>query len=370
MVMTSIDTMQGMLQQAAGSPDDARIGLAGVFYTSREYFEHERSTVLQEGWHCLGRADEIPKPGNYFTAQILDEPLLVVRGDDNEIRVLSNVCRHRSMPVAEGAGTRKVFVCSYHGWSYRRDGTLLRAANMENNSFDPTKCRLPEFHCELWGGFIYANIADNPTPLQPVLAKLHEQIAPYETEKFRTVHVAEEEWQCNWKCLVENFMEGYHLSVVHPKTLRDYTPTELCSKGISGPDFTSYHANYPDDIAPRGAGADGLNEKQRKQSFLFSVFPTQVVSQAASLLVSLNITPLEVNSIRVRWTMSVYGDEFDEDTIAQRVALWNEVNREDREKLEKMQVTLASKHANPPPLAADHFEGTIRDFHVYLAART
>jgi len=234
--------------------------LAGVFYTSREYFEHERSTVLQEGWHCLGRADEIPQPGNYFTAQILDEPLLVVRGDDNEIRVLSNVCRHRSMPVAEGAGTRKVFVCSYHGWSYRRDGTLLRAANMENNSFDPAKCRLPEFHCELWGGFIYANIADNPTPLQPVLAKLHEQIAPYETEKFRTVHVAEEEWQCNWKCLVENFMEGYHLSVVHPKTLRDY-------------------------IAPRGAGADGLNEKQRKQSFLFSVFPTHVVSQAASLLV-------------------------------------------------------------------------------------
>ena len=314
-----------------------------------------------------GRVDEIPNSGDFFTSQLLGEPLLVVRGNDGVIRVLSNVCRHRSMPVAEGRGNRKLFVCSYHAWSYGRDGALVRAPNMFNASFDQSKCGLPQLRSEVWRGFIYVSLNDDATPLAPQLMPLDHMIEDYETESFRIVHAAEEEWACNWKCLVENFMEGYHLSVVHPETLRGYTPTELCSKAVSGDLFTSYHANYPNNIPARGRGAPGLDDGQRHRSTLFSIFPTQVVSQSASLLVSLSLHPISVDRINVRWTMSVYGDDLSPEMIDQRIALWTRVNQEDRDKLIRLQAALASTRAEAGPLASDDFEGTIRDFHRFLA---
>jgi len=365
--MSNLFEMREALKNTAALPDYSPMSLSGYFYTSQEFFDLEKNTVLYNGWHCIGRADELANPGDYITAQILNEPLLIAHGDDGVIRAMSNVCRHRGMPLMEGSGNAKRFVCSYHAWSYSRDGKLFRAANMQNAGFDAKNCKLPEFTSEIWQGFIYVNLSSQPEPLAPQLAKLDALLSPYETDKFRVVHVAEEQWACNWKCLVENFMEGYHLSVVHPETLRGYTPTELCSKGPSDEIFTSYHANYPDDIPSRGQGSQKLNEKQRQRSSLFSIFPIQVASQSASLLVSLSLRPVDVGRVDVRWTMSVYADDLDEETIADRIALWTEVNREDREKLEKLQVALASSKAFAGPLASDDFEGTIRDFHKYLA---
>jgi len=357
--------LRATLQTLAALPADRPRGMPGGFYTSPAQFKHEAQTVLRRGWHCLGRVDEIPAPGDFFTVQLLNEPLLVVRGDDEGVRVLANVCRHRGMPLAEGRGSAKRFVCSYHAWAYGRDGALLRAPRMENASFDPKTCTLPAHPVQLWNGFIYTSLDPDAAPFAH--PELDAMLAPYEPMQFRLVHVAEEDWHTNWKCLVENFMEGYHLSVVHPQTLHPYTPSGLSRKLVSGDGYTSYAANYPDTSAPRGDGAPGLSDAERKRSSLFAKFPTQVASQAASLLVSLSIFPVHASLIRVKWTMSVYGDNLDDDTIAQRVALWDEVNREDREKLEKMQVALHSAHALDGPLAGDDYEGTIRDFQTWLA---
>ncbi len=346
---------------------DRSMGMDGSFYTSQELFELEKSTVLLTGWHCVGRADEVLNSGDYFTAQLLDEPLIIVRGDDGHIRVLANVCRHRGMMLAEGKGNAKRFVCPYHAWSYSRDGQLVRAARMDNKGFQISDYRLPEYSSEIWQGFIYVNLTDAPSALAPRLIELDKFLNPYETHNFRVVHTAEEIWQCNWKCLVENFMEGYHLSIVHPSTLRGYTPSQLCTKGPSGLSFTSYFANYPDNIPPRGHGSEGLTEQQRHRSFLFNVFPTQVTSQAANLLVSLSLQPVNVDQVRVRWTLSVYKDDLDDEAIEGRIALWIDVNREDREKLEKLQVALRSSKALAGPLAGEDQEGTIQDFHKYLA---
>ncbi len=353
------------LQRVAALPDDRPMSLPGSFFTDDDWFEYERSTLLRRAWHCLGREDEIPNPGDFFELTLLDEPLLVVRGDDETVRILANVCRHRGMPLTEGHGNAKRFVCSYHAWAYGLDGSLIRAARMRNAGFDSTRCKLPQYPCHLWNGFIYVSLDPSAEPFsEPVLDSV---LAPYETGAFRLVHRAQEVWKTNWKCLVENFMEGYHLSVVHPETLHGYTPTGKARKLASGDGFTSYAANYPDGIESRGTGATGLSEEERNRSSLFSVFPTQVASQAASLLVSLNLFPETVNSVRVKWTMSVYGDDLDAETITSRIALWEEVNAEDRAKLERLQPTLRSRHAVSGPLAEDDYEGTIRDFHIWLA---
>ncbi len=359
--------MQTQLQELAALPKDAPYGLSGAFYTDPDYFEWEKKTILHNGWHCLGRADEIPNVGDFYTLNLLGEPIIIVRSTTDTVQVLSNVCRHRGMPVALGSGNAKRFVCTYHAWTYGLDGDLLRSARMKNAGFDAEKCGLPEINSVVWNGFIYATLNDDPVAFAETLNELDNLISTYEPEKYRLVHSASEVWHTNWKCLVENFMEGYHLSVVHPQTLHGYTPTGLSRKGPSGAGFTSYFANYPDQASPRGHGATGLSDEERRRSTLFAVFPTQVCSVAASLLVSLSLFPLAADQVEVRWTLSTYGDDLDADTLESRVALWNEVNREDREKLELMQAALSSKYATGGPLAEDDYEGTVRDFQTWLA---
>ncbi|MEM7301453.1 MAG: aromatic ring-hydroxylating dioxygenase subunit alpha [Pseudomonadota bacterium] len=361
-----IPEMRVELATLAQLPDDAPFGLPGKFYVDDAWFLHERETHLRTGWHCVARADELPETGDYLTLELLGEPLILVR-DKGGLKALSNVCRHRGMPLAQGSGTAKRFVCPYHAWMYGTDGQLQRAARMKNAGFDPKSCKLGGFALRERFGFLYVSLSETPGDIDAALSGLDAVIGAYQPEQYRLVHAATEVWNTNWKCLVENFMEGYHLSVVHPQTLHGYTPTGLSKKAASGAGFTSYFANYPSDLPSRGSGAPGLDPDARHRSSLFSAFPCQVASVAASLLVSLSIRPLTAQSIEVRWTMSVYGDDLDEETIEERIALWNEVNREDREKLELMQRALGSVHATGGPLAGEDYEGTVLDFLKWLA---
>ncbi|MEO1551361.1 MAG: aromatic ring-hydroxylating dioxygenase subunit alpha [Pseudomonadota bacterium] len=363
---TDLHRLRDGLQLTAQAPADAPQGLAGAYYTDPDLFAHERATMLRAGWHCVGRTDELPQNGAYRAFDLLGEPVLLVR-DQGKIRALANVCKHRGMPLAQGEGQAKRFTCRYHAWTYGTDGGLLRAPRMDNAGFDPSTCRLGQYPCEERYGFVYVCPSHTAPPLAPALEGLDSLIGAYEPERYRLVHSAQETWDCNWKALVENFMEGYHLSVVHPQTLHGYTPTGLSRKGPNGPGFTSYFANYPSDITPRGQGAPGLDPAARHRSTLFAVYPCQVVSIAATLLVSLSILPRAADRIDVRWTLSTYGDELDDETLAARIALWEDVNREDREKLEAMQGALGSIHATGGPLAGPDYEGTVHDFLLWYA---
>ena len=277
-VRTGLAAMAEALRAVAALPEEEARCLPGRLYTDPDYYRYEVETFLSHEWHCLGRADEVPRLGDYFTTRLLDEPLLVVRGDDGDVRVLSNLCRHRGMPLAEGAGSTRRFVCSYHAWSYDRSGQLVSAPRMRDKGVTGETCRLPAFRSEVWNGFVYANLDDKAEPLAPRLTRLEQLLTNYRTADMRMVRSFEEEWRTNWKCLVENFMEGYHLSVVHPETLHPYTPTGLSRKATSDDAFTSYCANYPDTASSRGVGAPGLTGEERRRSTLFCLFPTQVAS--------------------------------------------------------------------------------------------
>ena len=362
----SIDGLRKNLAEYTAVDGSAPRSLSGQFYTDPAFFNHECRAILYRGWHCVGRSDEFTRNGDYLTLNLLGEPLIIVR-DGNDIKALSNVCRHRGMLLAEGQGNSNRFVCRYHGWAYGLNGALLRAPRMKNDGFDQKTCKLGSFSCKQKFGFVYVSLSNNPPDIKAELAGLDKIIANYEPERYSIVHSSTETWKCNWKSLVENFMEGYHLSIVHPQTLHGYTPTGLSKKGPNGTGYTSYFANYPDKIASRGPGAASLTKEERNRSTLFAVFPCQVVSIASSLLVSLSIRPLSPASIELRWTMSVHGESLDPKTISERIKLWEDVNQEDQDKLEAMQSALGSVFANGGPLAEDDYEGTIRDFLSWLA---
>ena len=114
-----------------GSVNESRL-LPPVIYTSPEFYEFERQAVFQREWLCVGRVDQVPQPGDFRCITLAGEPLILLRDGDGEIGVISAVCQHRGMVLAEGSGRRtRRFTCPYHHWSYGLDGALLGAPAME-----------------------------------------------------------------------------------------------------------------------------------------------------------------------------------------------------------------------------------------------
>ena len=341
-----------------------RYSLPPAFYTSVDWLQYETDHLLSTEWLCLGRVDEVANTGDFFTADVLGEPLLIVRSHDEQVRVLSNVCRHRNMQVADGKGRTRTFVCPYHAWSFKTDGSLLQAPMVEN--IDRDNCGLPEFKSEIWQGFLFVNLDGNATPLAPRLTSMDIVLQNFHSDEMHQVFVEEDIWDANWKCLLENFMEGYHLSRVHPQTLGGRTPTKLCQKLMGGDYFTSYRAHYPPNAPFRGDCHPDLTDTEKGCSTLFSVFPGLVASQASDVLAYISMQPPGVNQVKIRWGLSVYNAQMPEEEVQSRVALWKAINEEDKSKLMKVQHALRSRSAVSGPLAPEDYEGTIRDFYSYL----
>lgn len=352
--------------QATGS---AERGLPGILYADDGVFRREVETLLSAEWMPVARADEIPDAGDYLTVELLGEPLVLIRGDDGAVRCFSNICRHRGALVARDAGNTRRLVCPYHAWSYdRTTGALISAPRMKHR-VAPSQCDLPRIATETWLGFVYVNLDGAAPPLAPRLTALEARLAPYRTAEMRHVFTGAKVWAANWKAVVENFLEAYHLSVVHSETLHPITPTALARKFEGGAQFTGYCSNYREDAGDRGKGAPELSEAERRRSTLFGVFPGHLVSQAASLLVSFALMPEAPDRTVVRWTLSVFGDDLCEAEIEDRIRLWTAVNEEDRAMLERTQRGYTSRFAQAGPLADADGEGTIADFNRYLRTR-
>ena len=203
------------------------VALPPYCYTSDEFFEFEKDAVFTHDWLCLGRQEEIPKAGDYFTVQINDDPLIAVRGKDGAIRVLSNVCRHRAALVARGSGNcGNAFRCHYHWWTYALDGRLIGAPEMsETPDFDLDTVALPQLRVEIWNGFIFANFDADAEPLAPHLTKLDSLLTNYHLDEMITMPPEVlDSVPCNWKVMVENFIESYHSSRLH-KGPHDFAPS-------------------------------------------------------------------------------------------------------------------------------------------------
>src|SRR5262249_40953096 len=143
-------------------------------YNSPGFHDFELAAIWHKEWVAVGRAEELPRVGDYFSVTIGTEPVLVVRATDAEIIAMSPICRHRGMLVAEGAGhCRGAFVCPYHGWSYDLQGKLRGAPQMSGRAdFDRSRYGLPRLRVELWQGMIFVNFDANAAPLAPRLKSL------------------------------------------------------------------------------------------------------------------------------------------------------------------------------------------------------
>lgn len=192
-------------------------------YTSEEFFKRERDRIFAKMWNYVGRAEHIPRPGAYFTMTFNDIPLVVVRTQQGSIATFVNSCRHRGTQLVEGHGNCKAIRCPYHSWTYSLEGELLVAPGMDREAaFDPGNYRLKSIRTEVWEGFIFINLDPSAPSLLQYLGALNDRLAPYRMGAMQCVRRSEYELNCNWKVVVENFKDSYHIATVHRKSIQRY----------------------------------------------------------------------------------------------------------------------------------------------------
>ena len=196
--------------------------LPANFYVDPTLLEDEKRRVLWRTWQVVGRAEQVANPGDYFTLELCGEPLLITRDAEKRLRGFYNVCRHRAGPPAEGCGTRKLFRCGYHGWTYGLDGRLLNAPEMDGTAnFNPEDFRLRPIQVAEWEAQIFVNLDPDAQPLLTALRELPQQAAKYNFGKLSLAGRRDYHMQCNWKVYIDNYLEGYHLPSVHPSLNRE-----------------------------------------------------------------------------------------------------------------------------------------------------
>lgn len=356
-----------VLNRYSNLPYDQAWSMPKSFYTDPRMIALEKEHLFLREWVCVGRREELARPGDYVAFQNCDEPIVIVHGDDGNIRAFSNVCRHRGTVIASGRGNRKRLVCPYHNWSYDTYGRLVGTPGIgERDGFDRGNCRLPEFACTAWQGFVFVTLARDPPPLAPRLAELEALIRPYHMEQMTLRYLADEVWETNWKCLLENFMEGYHLTPLHRETLHQVNPTRLCRHFPPGEAYFGYIAGFSPSMSRTRKGHPDLTGDQIDNCVMYAVPPGLVVGCASDYSSFLCIQPETVTRVRVKMGLIFFGPDWSQDEIDRGVDLFQRTMAEDKAVLIQLMRGLNSRHHQAGPLAPADLEGSVWDFYQYL----
>ena len=371
---TSLEALLVALRDCAARPAAEAQAFPPGVYCDEAFHRLELERIFAVEWHCIGRTDEWAEPGQFEALEIGGEAVFVVRGKDRKLRAFANVCRHRSARLLEGTGQTARIVCPYHAWNYDLQGRLRSAPYMAED-FDPAAICLPELTLEDWGGFVYLNLAENTVPLAPRLAKLTEYFAKFRLAEYRTLFRVDEIWETNWKCLVENFTEPYHLFHVHAKTVEHALPTRSCKMVQGGDGFNLFEQYRTPGVAyeydqPMAPVNPELTEEDRRRYSLAGIFPTHVVSVSEERLFWMAMQPLGSARVKVRWGLDAFPGAIPEGTAGERRIAdlhqaFDRINGEDKPVIAGVRSNSVSRFAEAGPLSP--FERTIWDFQRYLA---
>jgi phenylpropionate dioxygenase-like ring-hydroxylating dioxygenase large terminal subunit len=305
-------TVLQALQSAAAAPFAEAHPLPAAVNHSLEFLDRERQAVFEQEWICVGREDEIGDPGNFLTHEIAGVAVLVVRQSDHQIKAFVNACAHRfACLVPDSKGSAKRFTCRYHAWTYAISGELVRAPYMDmKTGFDPAQHRLRPLQVSVWEGFLYVTLAEQPaTQPSEVLAPLREQVVGrYDMACYQSVLRESMVWQANWKNLIENFTESYHVPSAHGKTFAQHNkPLE---DYVCGEDSEYYCYHYAAQQADTGLGAahprnDRLDGEWRRVMVDFCVFPNHLVTLMPDYLWYITVQPLGTDKMQATWGLAV-----------------------------------------------------------------
>lgn len=386
-------TMLNLLQNR-----QKNFSLERPFYTDPEFFKVDMELIWYKEWLLAGHECELPKAGSYFTLQVAEYSIVVVRARDGQIRALHNTCRHRGSKVCtEHKGTTARLVCPYHQWTYDLDGSLLFAKAM-GSDFDRTAYSLASVACETVEGIIYICLADQPRDFAPVREMLGPYVRAHGMKDAKIAHETTIIEKGNWKLVWENNRECYHCAANHPELCKTYpeSPTATGNDGgATDPEVIDLWSRcermgFPSRYAIDPAGQfratrtplidgtdsytmDGKIAVSKKLSgnhdvgslgaLLFYHYPSTWNHYLSDHSISFRVVPISATetAVTTKWLVhkdAVEGVDYDFDHLTQ---VWIMTNDQDRRVVEDNTSGVLSPAYRPGPYS-EAYEGGVAQF--------
>ena len=272
--------------------------IPSAWYHDPQMLLIENAAVFSKEWQLVGHVNQLREPGSSICLTIADNPVIVIHdGTSNHestphIRAFYNVCKHRGGPLSVKHGTRSVLQCQYHGWTYKSDGSLRGVPHFNHvELFDKKDFGLTPIRLSIWQGLIFVNLNEKSPELSQVLDGIEQRIHPIDLQNMqyhtRTIDVI----NCNWKVYVDNFLEGYHIPIVHPELakLLDYSQyvTEISEQ------YSLQYSPFSD------TSADNPYQAADGEAWYYFVYPNIMLNILPGRLQTNIIEPMGPDKCRV-----------------------------------------------------------------------
>jgi choline monooxygenase len=352
--------------------------LASRYYIDPAMLTLEKERIFRRTWQLVGTLSQscgeaqgvshtIADPESYFTFDVAGEPVVVTRDKAGTLRAFSNVCRHRAGPIAQGAGCKHVLNCAYHGWTYTLDGRLIGTPEIDGvEFFDRSTMGMVPLRCETWQQFIFVNFDPQAPPLSEFLGNIPQQASEFQFDGLALTERRDYIVNCNWKVYIDNYLDSYHIPVVHPGLMKeiDYpryrTETFRYHSQQLGPVKELKPNDATERIYPPGIGL--------KEALYFWVFPNLMLNFYPDNIQVNLIVPLshEKTLTIFEWYFHDAHSQKTRDRAAKAIAFSDTVQQEDVHICEAVQRGLQSATYDRGRYSVKRENG-VHHFHLLLA---
>lgn len=342
-------------------------------YTDPAFFELERQRVFAGSWLFVGHESEWPEPGSYRSTSRSGAPIVVVRGEDGELRGFYNACRHRGAPVTrDECGTSRRLTCQYHSWSYGTEGTLKSVPDARSFvGLDKDALGLGPVRCATWDGWVFINEDLDAEPLLDFLGPVADQMSEIDGVAMRAVGTRVHQVACNWKLMVDAFLEVYHVRTVHPDSAAllyndQATTVAMLPNGHSRLTVEKHDMFRDFPMVSDELDNPAVPDLWRQTSTSFGIFPNLVVPMDTGAFTFLCMWPTSdtTTDLELRWYAPAWqGDEVPQEHL-DRMALFDTVMAQDQANMAPIQASISSPGARPFQLGwherlIHHFERAV-----------
>jgi phenylpropionate dioxygenase-like ring-hydroxylating dioxygenase large terminal subunit len=342
-------------------------------YTDPAFYELERARVFARTWLFVGHESEWPASGSYRLTSRSGAPIVVVRGEDGVLRAFYNACRHRGAPVTrDECGTARRLTCQYHSWSYGTDGTLKSVPDARSFvGLDKDALALEPVRCEIWDGWVFINEDPDGEPLIDFLGPVAEQMSEIDGPAMRAVGTQVHHLECNWKLMVDAFLEVYHVRTVHPDNAAilyndQATTVTMLPNGHSRLTVEKHDALRDFPMVSDEHDNPAVPLLWRQTSTSFGIFPNLVVPMDTGAFTFLCMWPTSdtTTDLELRWYAPAWqGDEVPQEHL-DRMTLFETVMSQDKANMAPIQASISSPGARPFQLGwherlIHHFERAV-----------
>jgi choline monooxygenase len=315
--------------------------IPGPWYTDTRLAELERHAVFGRTWQVVARTDQVRESGQYVTADVAGEPIVVVRGSDGVLRAFFNVCRHHATAVMwDECGRAQNMRCPYHGWTYNLEGELRGMTDWEGVAhFDKASFGLVPVRVETWECFVFVNLDKSAPPLIESLGGVVDLVKPLGVASLGFFARRSYELACNWKVYVDNYLDGgYHVPHMHKglSSVLDYAEYTIAN----GPRYCVQSS----PMAPAQGEKDVAAVRRGDRAYYLWIHPNFMINCYEGTMDTNLVLPLGIDRCRVHFAF--YFADVSETARAQNAAsveVADRVQGEDVAICESVQKGLLSK---------------------------